>query len=72
MLLCNRMKPQNILRLGLAFFAIAGLTRVFIHPANDFSRGFVHGFTGILLGASIVFLVTYMIKYRQSKSGPCA
>ncbi len=70
MLLCNRMKPQNILRLGLAFFAIAGLTRLFVHPATDFSRGFVHGFTGTLLGASIVFLVTYTIKYRRS--GRCA
>ncbi len=72
MLLCNRMKPQNILRLGLAFFAIAALTRVFVHPATDFSRGFVHGFTGALLGASIVFLLTYMIKYRRADSGPCA
>ncbi len=72
MLLCNHMKPVNILRLGLAFFAIAGVTRVFVHPATDFSRGFVDGFTGVLLGASIVFLVTYMIKYRRSGSGPCA
>lgn len=72
MSLCNRIKPANILRVGLALFAIAELTRVFVHPTTDFSRGFVHGFTGVLLGASIVFLMTYMIKYRQSRSGPCA
>lgn len=74
MIFRKQMTAQTTLRLGLGCYAIAGLTRVVAHPTTDFSRGFVEGFSGILLGAGIVFLIAYMIKYRrtQSTSGPCS
>jgi hypothetical protein len=40
---------------GMACLAVGIVAQRFIHPPTDFWQGFVAGFSGILIGLSIVF-----------------
>jgi hypothetical protein len=56
MLLMTRKTPATLLRAGLMFFAVAAMVRILAHPATDFGRGFVEGFTGTAFCAAVLFL----------------
>ncbi len=73
MIFCNAFRtdrPQRIFFSGVLCFVIALLTNLFYHPASDWSRGFVLGFTGVLFAAEIIFLLICMIMQRQAVSAP--
>ena len=55
-----------MIAVGMSCLATGILAERFIHPPTDFWQGFVAGFTGVLIGLSIVFnLRGLMLRRRQ-------
>lgn len=73
MLLCNRSysKPHNVFFIGTLLFVIAVLTSVLVHPATDFGRGFVIGFTAVLFAGEIALMLVYLVS-RSRQNSPTA
>ncbi len=68
-------EPKFMVRVGAACLLLANLSRWFLHPSADSSRGLVDGATGMLLGLAIgLLLVAATLKARQNRSGgsPCS
>jgi len=56
MILKNRLHDPNAFTgIGMACLATGIVVQRFIHPPTDFWQGFVMGFSGGLIGISIVF-----------------
>jgi hypothetical protein len=56
MFLRNRLhNSQAMIMTGMSCLAVGIVAQRFIHPPTDFWQGFVAGFSGILIGLSIVF-----------------
>lgn len=56
------MTPQNkglnyLVRSGLFLFCLAGLSRLFLHPAPGLPATMIEFATGFLFGISVVFLL---------------
>ena len=59
--------PQALIMAGMSCLAVGIVAQRFIHPPTDFWHGFVAGFSGILIGLSIVFnLRGLMLRRNQS------
>jgi hypothetical protein len=71
MLLRNRLHDsQSLISAGMACLAVGIVTQRFIHPPTDFWQGFVAGFSGMLIGLSIVFnLRGLMLRRRHHDIG---
>ena len=69
MILRKRLRnPQAMISAGMFCFAVGIVAQRFIHPATDFWQGFVAGFSGMLIGLSIVFnLRGLMLRNEQGR-----
>ena len=62
----NRNQKMNpILRLGLLFLALAGLSRLFLYSNTHLPEAFTHATTGFLYGLTIVFLIFGLARRSQ-------
>jgi hypothetical protein len=60
----SRLKdPNTLIRIGLVFLIIAGLSRWFLRPA-DFSEGVIDAAKGFLYGVAIACLLLGLWKNR--------
>jgi hypothetical protein len=57
-----------MIAVGMSCLATGILAQRFIHPPTDFWQGFVAGFSGALIGLSIVFNVRGMLLRRKRSS----
>ena len=70
MLLRNRLGDSKAMTTaGMFCFATGILAQRFVHPPTDFWQGFVMGFSGSLIGLSIVFNLRGLILWRQRHEG---
>jgi hypothetical protein len=59
--------PQAMIGFGMTCLAVGIVAQRFIHPPTDFWQGFVAGFSGLLIGLSIVFnLRGLMLRNRST------
>ncbi len=69
-------EPKFMFRIGAACLLLANLSRWFLHPTADFSRGLLDGVTGMLFGLAIgLMLVAVRLNCRQKRSAdgsPCS
>jgi len=66
MILRNRLHdPKALMTAGVTCMAVGIVAQLFIHPPSDFWQGFVAGFSGVLIGVSIVFNVCGMMLRRK-------
>ncbi len=62
--------PQFLMPLGMLSLALALIVTRFAHPVTDFSRGFVDGFMGMLIGFSVALnVVALRIVAKQRRTG---
>ena len=54
-----------MITIGMACLATGIVAQRFIHPPSDFWQGFVAGFSGILIGLSIVFNLRGLMLRRR-------
>jgi len=70
MILRNRLQdPSALTSIGMACLVVGIVAQRFIHPPTDFWQGFVAGFSGGLIGISIVFNLrglTLRRKHREN------
>ena len=64
----NQNRQMNpILRLGLLFLALAGLSHLFLYSNTHLPAEFTHAATGFLYGLSIVFLIAGLTRVAQKR-----
>jgi hypothetical protein len=54
-----------MITVGMACLATGIVLQRFIHPPTDFWQGFIAGFSGILIGLSIVFNLRGLMLRRK-------
>ena len=68
MLLRKRLHDsQAMTSFGMACFAAGILMQRFLHPPTDLLQGFVAGFSGTLIGVSIVFNLRGLTLWRKGR-----
>jgi len=68
MFLRNRLHDsQSMIMAGMACLATGIVAQRFVHPPTDFWQGFVAGFSGILIGLSIVFNLRGLTLIRRHR-----
>jgi len=69
MILRNRLHDsQAMITAGMSCLAVGIVAQRFIHPPTDFWQGFVAGFSGILIGLSIVFNLRGLTLLRRPRN----
>jgi hypothetical protein len=68
MLLRKRLHDsQAMTSFGMMCLAVGIVMQRFIHPPTDFWQGFVSGFSGTLIGVSIVFNLRGLTLWRKEQ-----
>jgi hypothetical protein len=73
MLFRNRSNEQRtVTTIGLACLAIAGISRMFLHPSAALSQDLADGIQGFLYGISIALLLrgVWLKSHQRSASQP--
>jgi hypothetical protein len=63
------MKERNLMLIGMAFLAVANLSRWFLHPTAGFGQDSIDGTYGVLFGVSIGCLLLSLWLRRRRGSG---
>jgi hypothetical protein len=70
MLLRNRLHdPDALIRAGMLSLIVGIFAQRFVHPPTDFWQGFVAGFSGVLIGLSIVLNMRGLVLRKRRADG---
>jgi hypothetical protein len=69
MIFRDRTEERNLMLIGMAFLAVANLSRWFLHPTAGFGQDSIDGTYGVLIGVSIGCLLLSLWLRRRRCSG---